>query len=148
MTQAIFIETAKAETLAVESKRRRLNVSGVLRILGVSRNGYYSFKHRKPSQRQLHKDTLHDEIIDIYDESHKNYGAPKITQKLREIGEKISEKTVGNYMRELGIRAQYIKPYIVTTKDSDFSTDLKNILDENFSPEAPDTVWCTDITYI
>jgi putative transposase len=148
MTQAIFIETAKAETLAADGKRRRLNVSGVLRILGVSRNGYYSFKHREPSQRQLHKDTLQDEIIDIYDESHKNYGAPKITQKLREIGEKISEKTVGNYMRELGIRAQYVKPYIVTTKDSDFSTNLKNILDENFSPEAPDTVWCTDITYI
>ena len=148
MTQAIFIETAKAEALAAKGKRRRLNVSGVLRILGVSRNGYYSFKHRKPSKRQLHKETLQDEIIDIYDESHKNYGAPKITQKLREIGEKISEKTVGNYMRELGIKAQYIKPYTVTTKDSNFSTDLKNILDENFSPEAPDTVWCIDITYI
>ena len=46
MTQAIFIETAKAEDLAVKDKKRRLNVSGVLRILGVSRNGYYSFKNR------------------------------------------------------------------------------------------------------
>ena len=32
MTQAIFIETAKAEDLAVKDKKRRLNVSGVLRI--------------------------------------------------------------------------------------------------------------------
>src|SRR5574344_385732 len=101
-----------------------------------------SHKHSgKMTQAIFTKDTLQDEIIDIYDESHKNYGAPKITQKLRETGEKISEKTVGNYMRELGIKAQYIKPYTVTTKDSDFSMDLKNILDENFSPEAPATVF-------
>ena len=148
MTQAIFIETAKAEDLAVKDKKRRLNVSGVLRILGVSRNGYYSFKHRKPSERQKHKESIEDKIIDIYDESHKNYGAPKITQKLHEIGEKISEKTVGNYMRELGIKAQYIKPYIATTTNSDFSSELKNILDQDFSPATPDAVWCTDITYI
>lgn len=96
----------------------------------------------------MNKERIEDKIIDIYDESHENYGAPKITQKLREIGKKISEKTVGNYMRELGIKAQYIKPYTVTTKDSNFSVKLKNILDEKFSPEAPDTVWCTDITYI
>ena len=48
MTQAIFIETAKAEAIAAYGKRRRLNVSGVLKILGVSRTGYYSFKHRNP----------------------------------------------------------------------------------------------------
>ena len=148
MTQAIFIETAKAEDLAVKDKKRRLNVSGVLRILGVSRNGYYSFKHRKPSERQKHKESIEDKIIDIYDESHKNYGAPKITQKLHEIGEKISEKTVGNYMRELGIKPQYIKPYTATTINSDFSSELKNILDQDFSPATPDAVWCTDITYI
>ena len=54
MTQAIFIETEKAEASANKDKKRRLNVSGVLRILGVSRNGYYAFKHRKPSLREQH----------------------------------------------------------------------------------------------
>ena len=77
----------------------------------------------------MNKEKIEDKIIDIYDESHQNYGSPKITQKLREIGEEISEKTVGNYMRELGIKAQYIRPYTVTTKDSDFSVELKNILE-------------------
>ncbi|MCI7790761.1 MAG: hypothetical protein MR531_08325, partial [Lachnospiraceae bacterium] len=51
-------------------------------------------------------------------------------------------------MRELGIKAQYIKPCTVTTIDSDFSSELKNILDEKFNPEKPDAVWCSDITYI
>lgn len=51
-------------------------------------------------------------------------------------------------MRQLGIKAQYIKHYISTTKDSDFSLELKNVLDENFSTSSPNEVWCTDITYI
>ena len=148
MTQAIFIETVKVEEQAVKDKKRRLNVSGVLRILGVSRNGYYSFKNRKPSLGKKRREVIEDKIIDIYDESHQNYGAPKITQKLREMGEKTSEKTVGNYMRELGLKAHYIKPYIATTTNSDFSSELKNILDEKFSPSTPNAVWCTDITYI
>ena len=68
--------------------------------------------------------------------------------KSQKNGEKISERTVGKYMRVLGIKAQYIKPYTITTKDSDFSNKLENILNEQFNPSAPNTVWCTDITYI
>ena len=127
---------------------RRLNVSGVLRVLGVSRNGYYSFRKRLPSDRQKRKEAIMEKIMAIYNESHQNYGAPKITKVLQGEGEKISEKTVGNYMRELGIRAQYVKPYTVTTIDSDFSIELKNILDEEFNPSEPNAVWCSDITYI
>ena len=51
-------------------------------------------------------------------------------------------------MREMGIRAQWTKPWTTTTKDSDFSKELHNILNEQFNPERPNAVWCTDITYI
>ena len=121
---------------------------GVLKILGVSRSGYINWKKRKPSQRELKKQVIKERILEIYNDSHKNYGAPKITERLKKEGQIIAEKTVANYMRELGIKAQYVKPYTVTTIDSDFSEELKNILDENFNPSEPDTVWCSDITYI
>lgn len=127
---------------------RRLNVSGVLRQLGVSRSGYNTWKNRTPSNREQRKNKIKNKICDIYDESHQNYGAPKIANKLKEEGETISEKTVGNYMREMGLKAQWIKPYTITTIDSDFSEEYKNILDEQFNPDSPDAVWCTDITYI
>ncbi len=39
-------------------------------------------------------------------------------------GEIIVERTVGKYMKEMGIKAQWIKPYTITTKDSDFSKKL------------------------
>lgn len=80
-----------------EQGGRRLNVSGVLRHLGVSRSGYNTWKNRIPSNQEHRKNKIKDKICDIYDESHQNYGAPKITKKLKEEGETISEKTVGNY---------------------------------------------------
>ena len=48
----------------------------------------------------------------------------------------------------MNIKAQYVKPYTVTTIDSDFSNELENILNEQFNPEEPNAVWCSDITYI
>ena len=64
-----------------------------------------------------------DIIRSIHNSSHQNYGAPKITAVMKEAGKKISERTVGKYMKEMGIHAQYIKHYTQTTKNSDFSEE-------------------------
>ena len=72
------------------------------------------------------REAVKAKIQDIYDDSKQNYGAPKITVELRKIGEVISERTVGTYMRQMGIRAQWSKPWTSTTKDSDFSTEALN----------------------
>jgi transposase InsO family protein len=47
-----------------------------------------------PSDRKKRKDTIKAKIQDIYDDSKQNYGAPKITQKLRQDGEIIVERTI------------------------------------------------------
>ena len=128
--------------------RRRLNVSGVLRILGVSRSGFNSFKKRGFNTKPSRKDELKALILDVYLKSKQIYGAPKITKELKKRGIKVAEKTVGNYMREMKIKAHYVKPYVKTTIAPDFDNRLKNLLNEEFNPEKPNAVWCTDITYI
>ena len=128
--------------------KRQVSVSGILKKLGVSRSGYNAWKKRVPSDTSVRRTVLKEKIQKIYEDSHQNYGAPKITAELRKSGECISEKTVGNYMRQMGIKAQWVKPYIQTTIDSDFSQQLKNILNEEFNPDQTDAVWCSDITYI
>ena len=107
----------------------------MLKFLGVSRSGYRAFLNRKVSPSRQRKDAVKKEIQKIYDNSKQNYGAPKITKELRKSGESIAQRTVGKYMREMGIKAQWIKPWITTTKDSDFSDKLHNILNEQFNPE-------------
>lgn len=64
----------------------------MLRILGVSRNGYYSFRRKKPSNTKLKKEQRMEQIREIHQESNDIYGAPKITAILQEQGETISEK--------------------------------------------------------
>ena len=120
----------------------------MLKVLGVSRSGYRAFLKRKLSATAKRKNSIKKEILKIYNDSKQNYGAPKITKILQKSVETISQRTVGKYMREMGIRAQWSKPWIATTKDSDFSSELHNILNEQFNPERPNAVWCTDITYI
>lgn len=128
--------------------KRQVSVSGILKKLGVSRSGYNAWKKRVPSDTSVRRTVLKEKIQKLYEESHQNYGAPKITAELRKSGEYVSEKTAGNYMRQMGIKAHWVKPYIQTTIDSDFSQKLKNILNEEFNPAHPDAVWCSDITYI
>ena len=45
-------------------------------------------------------------------------------------------------MREMGIKAQYIKPYTVTTINSNFDKQLINVLNEQFNPQEPNAAWC------
>ena len=128
--------------------KRRVSVSGMLKFLGVSRSGYRAFLRHKPSASEQRKHAVKKNIQKIYDGSKQNYGAPKITAELRKAGEVISQRTVGKYMREMGIRAQWVKPWTTTTRDSDFSKELHNVLNEQFNPDRPNAVWCSDITYI
>ena len=95
--------------------KRRVSVSGMLKHLGVSRSGYRAFTRHKPTASQKRKDAVKQKIREIYDKSKQNYGAPKITAELRKSCERISERTVGKYMREMGIRAQWSKPWTTTT---------------------------------
>ena len=120
----------------------------MLKVLGVSRSGYRAFLNRRVSPTRQRKNAVKKQIQRIYDDSNQNYGAPKITKELQKSGECISQRTVGKYMREMGIKAQWIKPWTITTRDSDFSKELHNVLDEQFNPDRPNAVWCTDITYI
>lgn len=133
---------------AANAAKRRVSISGMLKYLGVSRSGYHAFLNHKPSASQQRKELIKEKIREIYNDSHQNYGAPKITRLLIRSGECIAERTVGKYMKEMGIKAQWVKPWTVTTTDSDFSKELLNILDQQFDPDRPDAVWCSDITYI
>ena len=59
-----------------------------------------------PSDTGKRRETVKAKIQDIYNASKQNYGASKITVELRKTGEVISERTMGTYMRQMGIRAQ------------------------------------------
>ena len=120
----------------------------MLAELGVSTSGYYGWSHCKLSKQATHRKEVKKQIQTIYEDSKHIYGAPKITKLLQQKGECISERTVGLYMRQMGIRACWVKHYTVTTQSRCLDAILVNILQEQFNPPRPDTIWCSDITYI
>ncbi len=125
-----------------------LSISGVLNHLNVSKSSYYAWLRRGPGKRKEKRLHLQKEIMDIYEGSKKIYGAPKITEQLKTDGHKVSERTVGRYMRDMDIHAWYRRPYTRTTISVNFTDKLKDLLKRDFSPEQPNAVWCTDINYI
>ncbi len=62
------------------------SVSGVLKRLNVSKSGYYDWLRRGPSNRERKRLQFQQDIMDIYEDSHQIYGAPKITEKLKSEG--------------------------------------------------------------
>lgn len=127
---------------------KKVSVKSVCSKLGLNRSNYYDYFKRPESEQSRRHRELTAKIKKIHEDSKEIYGAPKITRKLRREGEAVSQKKVANIMRENGWKAHYSKPWTKTTKNCDFSSELENVLNREFNPEAPNRIWCTDITYI
>ena len=128
MTEAIYLEVAEMAETAHKAKRQ-VSVSGMLKHLGVSRSGYHAWLKRVPSNTEKRREAVKAKFR-IFTMNPNRIMVPlKSPRKLRKSGEIISERTVGKYMKQMGIKAQWVKPWTITTKDSDFSSELKNILE-------------------
>jgi hypothetical protein len=57
----------------------------MLNKLGVSRSGYNFWLHRIPLNQKKRKKAVKQHIQEIYDISHQNYGAHKITKVLQKM---------------------------------------------------------------
>lgn len=117
-------------------------------VFNVSRSGYYDWMKRPQSERKQRKERLAKRIKQIFLESRRLYGSPKITQVLRAEGEKVSQKTVARIMKELGLRSRTVKKYKATTNSNHSLPVHENKLNQQFVAEAPNQVWMADITYI
>ena len=81
MTEAIYLEVSE-KMEAAKKAGRRVSVSGMLKLLGVSRSGHLAWLHHIPSNTEKRREAVKSKIKDIYENSRQNYGAPKITVEL------------------------------------------------------------------
>jgi len=107
-------------------------------VLSLSRSGFYSWLRRRESKRQIQNRRLDARIKSIYMESRRRYGSPKVTEELRRKGWKVSKNRVARRMRHAGLRSIVRRKYRPTT-DSRHSYEVApNLLERNFTAEAPD----------
>lgn len=125
------------------------SVTSVLKILGISRSGYYSYINHETTETEKREAETADLVANIFSGSHNLYGSPKIAAEInKHQKDKVSQKYIWKIMKKMGLKPKYISHKTITTKSKDFSRKLKNILSRKFNPDKPDAVWCTDITYI
>jgi putative transposase len=102
-------------------------------VLGVSRSGYYKWKNSPPSERKKRRAELTKRIEHHHQDSNGIYGSPKITEKLRQEGMVVGEKTVSRIMKENDIRSITAKKFNVQTTDSNHSFPIApNWLNQHF----------------
>jgi putative transposase len=117
-------------------------------VLEVSESGYYAWLKRDPSKRERVDKELGERIEDAYQKNRQVYGSPRIHAELKEQGIHCGRKRVARLMRELGINAQSKRRKVKTTDSRHDNPVAPNLLERNFSADAPNTKWVSDITGI
>lgn len=136
----------------VEQLRDEIPVSQLCRELGVSRSGYCGWRKRRKgpaSQRRQEDERLLPLIKSAHEESRGAYGYPRVCLALRDEGETVGPGRVARLMRELNIQGlRTHRRRIGTTISDPAAQKAANILNRDFTAQAPDQKWVSDVTYV
>jgi len=118
------------------------------RVLGVSRSGYYAWMNRKPSKRADENQVVLGKIREIYSNSRKAYGSPRVHAELKRKGFDWGRNRIAKLMKWAGIRAlrqyYYKRHTLALTGHGRFET--ANLVNQNFEVKRPNRIWVSDIT--
>ena len=135
----------------IHQHRDSFRVALMCQVLDVSKSGYYDSIDRQPSPRAIRHARIQAAVRQVHCESHGIYGSHKIAQTLArsEELERACRNTVAAAMREMGLKSRISKKFTPTTTKADPTKQpAPNTLDRDFTAEAPNRKWVTDITYL
>lgn len=124
-------------------------------MLGFPPSTYYAAKKREQEEtaRDIRDEYLRKEIMRVWEDPRKargKYGARKVWRQLGRDGIAVARCTVERLMRELGIggvKARRKRPR--TTVPAPAGTERpSDLLERDFSADAPNKRWVADITYV
>jgi putative transposase len=123
-------------------------VATMCRLLGVSTSGYYAWHGRAPSARAESDTALLERIREIHRTSRETYGTPRIHAELTSQGHTVSRKRIARLMRGAGLAGISRRKGTRTTVRDARARAAADLVERNFTAEAPDQLWVADITYI
>jgi transposase InsO family protein len=133
----------------IDEQRRRYPLDDLCRLLDVSESGYRSWKRGgKPQRKRLTDAQMLALIQAIHAEFKGAYGSPRMVKELRARGYPAGKERVERLMQENGIRARHKRRYKATTDSKHNLPVAPNLLDRDFTPDAPNQVWTSDMTYL
>ena len=133
----------------ITTHRQEFEITVMCRVLQVSRSGYYAWRRRPVSGREMANQKLTQQIEEIHQQSRQTYGSPRIQAELADQGVKCGPNRVARLMQEAELQAKQSRQFKVTTTDSAHNYPVApNLLARNFQANQPNEKWLADITYI
>jgi putative transposase len=133
----------------IQAMEKEYRLSDLCAALAVSRSGYYAWRERAPSARQVANARLLEDMQALRRGEEAAYGSPRMTVELQSRGHACSENRVARLMRQHGLRAQTCARFVPCTTDSHHDEPIApNLLAQRAVPAGPNEVWLQDITYV
>jgi len=123
-------------------------VTRMVRLLGVSRSGFYAWLGRVPSQRAIRAERIEAKVAWFHGDSDEVSGSPRILADLRDDGEVISRKTVAKTMRKLHLKGVCPKQWKTTTLIDHADAYPVDAAKRDWDKGGLNRVWVGDITYL
>ena len=117
-------------------------------VLGVSRNGYYSFYKSQSRETDPEHEQLLEWVKKIDNQSGHSYGSRRMKRALNALGYPLCRQRARRLMRESGVQVRHRKKYKVTTDSNHKQPVYENVLNRDFKQVKPDKAYVGDITYI
>ncbi len=129
-----------------------IEVNTSCETLEISRSGYYAWKDRPESDRAKEDRLLTEKMHELHTESRGTYGAPRLMERLRALGNQCSKTRVARLMGEAGISGVAKNRYRVKTTDSNHQLPVAprifQVEEPATWPVRPNEVWVGDLTYV
>ncbi len=135
----------------VHAEKAHFPLESLCHAVGVSRSGYYAWLGRRraaPSLRQEDDKRLSIEVKAAFEAGRGSYGRPRIQRVLAKQGRRVGANRLRKQMSLLGLVAKRRRQFKRTTDSNHDAPIAPNLLGQNFHVNAPNRVWCADITYV
>ena len=121
--------------------------SWICETLGVSRSGFHAWLTRSPSARSRSDEEIGAKVRASFMGSDRTYGARRVWHDVLADGISCGLHSVERLMRQQALRARPRRRGL--PKDTgERSVIAANVLDRQFTAEAPNQKWVADFTYI
>lgn len=133
----------------MDEHRQVFAVVAMARVLAVSRSGYYRWrKASKPGPRARAREDLDARVRELFHHHRGRYGAPRLTEELRDLGHPYDEKTVAASLRRQALKARAARRFKATTDSRHTLPVAPNLLEQDFTAAKANEKWVQDITYL
>lgn len=122
-------------------------VSWLCEALGVSRSGFHAWLGRAPSARARSDEMLGARVRASFISSYRTYGARRVWHDVLAEGQPCGLHRIERLMRQQALKARPRRRGL-PKDDGQRSVIAENVLDRQFSAEAPNQKWVADFTYI